>query len=156
MPILFLECPDEMIAPWQRVLRSDDPPIRVNIVNGQPHNAPALLDGYDVCLNDHTYLNAELLGRCHTYRTRRLRDAGSNDASAARGNRSRRRGQRVRSSFATPSLTALPECRRCLVAAASYPHSLDFATEYVQIFASCLPSPLSARRGTCLAWIGLS
>jgi len=68
MSILFLDCPDDMIGLWQRVSRSDDPPIRVNIANGQPHDVPALLGGYDICLNDHTYLNADLLGRCPTLR----------------------------------------------------------------------------------------
>jgi D-3-phosphoglycerate dehydrogenase / 2-oxoglutarate reductase len=68
MPIVFLDCPDDMIGLWQRVWRSDDPPIRVNIANGQPHDVPALLDGYDICLDDHTYLNADVLGRCPTLR----------------------------------------------------------------------------------------
>ena len=68
MPILFLDCPDDMIGLWQRVSRSDDPPIHVNTANGQPHDVPALLGGYDICLNDHTYLNADLLGRCPALR----------------------------------------------------------------------------------------
>ena len=68
MPILFLDCPDDMIGLWQRVSRSDDPTIRVNTANGQPHDVPALLGGYDICLNDHTYLNADLLRRCPALR----------------------------------------------------------------------------------------
>ena len=64
MPILFLDCLNDMIGLWQRVLRPEDPPIRVNIADGQPHDVPALLDGCDICIIDHTFFNADLLARC--------------------------------------------------------------------------------------------
>jgi D-3-phosphoglycerate dehydrogenase len=64
MPILFLDCFGDMIGLWRRVLRPDDPAIAVNMADGQPNDVPALLKGYDICINDHTYFNADLLARC--------------------------------------------------------------------------------------------
>lgn len=68
MAILFLDCPDDMLPLWQRVLASTDPPITVNIANGQPGDVPTLLQAHEICINDHTYFSAELLGRCTTLR----------------------------------------------------------------------------------------
>jgi D-3-phosphoglycerate dehydrogenase len=68
MPTLFVDCLTDMTGLWQRVLRPEDPPIRVNIADGQPHDLPALLDGYDICINDHTFFNADMLGRCAALR----------------------------------------------------------------------------------------
>lgn len=68
MPILFLDCLDEMTPLWNRVLRPEDPAIQVNIANEQPKGVPSLLTGYDICIDDHTFFNADLLGRCRTLR----------------------------------------------------------------------------------------
>jgi D-3-phosphoglycerate dehydrogenase len=64
MPVLFLDCLAGMIGLWERVLRPQDPPIKVNIADGQPEGLPALLDGFDICINDHTFFDADLLARC--------------------------------------------------------------------------------------------
>jgi len=64
MPVLFLDCTSDMIRLWERVLRPNDPQIRVNIADAQPADVAALLDGYDICIDDHTYFDADLLGRC--------------------------------------------------------------------------------------------
>ena len=64
MPVLFLDCLTGMLELWQRVLRPEDPPIRVNIADGQPDGLPTLLDGFDICINDHTFFDADLLARC--------------------------------------------------------------------------------------------
>jgi len=37
--------------------------IRVNIADAQPPDLAALLDGYDICIVDHSYFDAELLAR---------------------------------------------------------------------------------------------
>jgi D-3-phosphoglycerate dehydrogenase / 2-oxoglutarate reductase len=68
MPILFLDCLDQMTRLWNSVLRPEDPLIRVNIANEQPKDVPSLLSGYNICINDHTFFNADLLGRCQTLR----------------------------------------------------------------------------------------
>ncbi len=64
MPILFLDCTNDMIGLWRQVLRPGDPPIRVNIADGAPGDIAALLDGHDICIDDHSYFDAELLARC--------------------------------------------------------------------------------------------
>ena len=64
MPILFLDCTSDLIGLWKAVLRPGDPEIAVNIADGAPGDVPALLDGYDICIIDHTFFNADLLGRC--------------------------------------------------------------------------------------------
>jgi D-3-phosphoglycerate dehydrogenase / 2-oxoglutarate reductase len=64
MPVLFLDCTNDMLGPWQRVLRPEDPSIRVNVADGHPGDVAALLDGYDICIDDHSYFDADLLARC--------------------------------------------------------------------------------------------
>ena len=64
MPVLFLDCFTGMVGLWQRVLRPEDPPIKVNIAEGQPGGLPALLDGFDICIDDHTFFDAGLLAKC--------------------------------------------------------------------------------------------
>jgi D-3-phosphoglycerate dehydrogenase len=64
MPTLFLDCTDDMIRPWETVLTVSDPAITINMSPGQPADVPALLAGHDTCIVDHTYFDAELLGRC--------------------------------------------------------------------------------------------
>ncbi len=64
MATLFLDCPDDMLPLWQRVYTGADLPVTVNIANGQPGDVPALLQGYDICINDHTYFTADLLASC--------------------------------------------------------------------------------------------
>lgn len=64
MAAIFLDCTDDMTPLWNRVLKPGDPAIPVNICPGQPTDVPALLTGYDTCINDHTYFDADLLGCC--------------------------------------------------------------------------------------------
>ena len=64
MPVLFLDCLTDMIALWERVLRPGDPPIKLNIADGQPEGLPALLGNFDICINDHTFFDADLLTKC--------------------------------------------------------------------------------------------
>jgi D-3-phosphoglycerate dehydrogenase / 2-oxoglutarate reductase len=64
MSALFVDCTDDLKALWDRVLRPDDPPIRLNIAASQPEDVAALLAGCSVCIDDHTYFDDKLLGRC--------------------------------------------------------------------------------------------
>jgi D-3-phosphoglycerate dehydrogenase / 2-oxoglutarate reductase len=61
---LFLDCTDDMAPLWRRVLKPSDPTIPVNVCPGQPEDVPALLNGYDTCIDDHSYFDADLLARC--------------------------------------------------------------------------------------------
>ncbi len=62
---LFLDADEEMAAVFARVLRPDDPPVRVN---RQPRIAvdelPQILAGYDVILDDHTALPTDTMRSC--------------------------------------------------------------------------------------------
>jgi D-3-phosphoglycerate dehydrogenase / 2-oxoglutarate reductase len=64
MAAIFLDCTDEMMPLWERVLTPEDPAIAVNIAPGQPAGIETLLQGYDTCIDDHTYFDAALLERC--------------------------------------------------------------------------------------------
>jgi D-3-phosphoglycerate dehydrogenase / 2-oxoglutarate reductase len=64
MKSLFIDCNDQLGAVWQHVLRADDPPIAVNRSSFEPAELPRLLQGYEICIDDHSYLPTELVGRC--------------------------------------------------------------------------------------------
>jgi D-3-phosphoglycerate dehydrogenase len=64
MKTLFLDCNDQLAPVWQRVLRADDPPIAVN---GKPFardELPHVLKGYDICIDDHSYMPTEFVDQC--------------------------------------------------------------------------------------------
>ena len=64
MPAIFLDCTDDMAPLWEGVRRPGDPAVAVNMSPGQPADIPALLAGYDVCIDDHSYFDADTLSRC--------------------------------------------------------------------------------------------
>ncbi len=64
MKSLFIDCNDQLASVWQRVVRADDPPIDVNRVAFAPAELPRLLNGYDICIDDHSYLPTAPLERC--------------------------------------------------------------------------------------------
>ena len=64
MKSLFLDCNDQLAPVWQRVLRPDDPPIDVNRKPFERGELPRLLDGYDICIDDHSYMPTELVDQC--------------------------------------------------------------------------------------------
>jgi D-3-phosphoglycerate dehydrogenase / 2-oxoglutarate reductase len=64
MKALFIDCNDQLAPVWERVVRGDDPPIAVNRAAFASAELPKLLDGYDICIDDHSYLPTEIAGRC--------------------------------------------------------------------------------------------
>jgi D-3-phosphoglycerate dehydrogenase / 2-oxoglutarate reductase len=64
MKSLFLDCNDQLAPVWQRVVRADDPPIDVNRKPYAQHELPQVLKGYDICIDDHSYLPTDLVERC--------------------------------------------------------------------------------------------
>jgi D-3-phosphoglycerate dehydrogenase len=64
MKSLFIDCNDQLAAVWQQVLRTDDPPIDVNRTPFERTELPRLLKGYDICIDDHSYMPTELVERC--------------------------------------------------------------------------------------------
>jgi D-3-phosphoglycerate dehydrogenase len=64
MKSLFLDCNDQLAPVWQRVVRADDPPIDVNRKPYAQDELPQVLKGYDICIDDHSYLPTDLVERC--------------------------------------------------------------------------------------------
>jgi D-3-phosphoglycerate dehydrogenase len=64
MKALFLDCNDQLAQVWDKVVRSDDPPIDVNTALFAREDLPRLLDGYAVALDDHSYMPTELVAQC--------------------------------------------------------------------------------------------
>src|SRR5215471_12376908 len=64
MKALFLDCNDQLAPVWQRVVRPDDPAIAVNRQAYSQAELPRVLKGYDICIDDHSYLPTELVDRC--------------------------------------------------------------------------------------------
>jgi D-3-phosphoglycerate dehydrogenase len=64
MRSIFVDCNDQLAPVFARVQRPDDPPITVNSDPFEPNELPSLLDGYQVCLDDHSYLPTDVMARC--------------------------------------------------------------------------------------------
>ena len=68
MKTIFVDCTDQLEPLFTRARAPGDPPIDVNkgVVAGD--ELAALLDGYDACLDDHSYFTPAVLERCRTLR----------------------------------------------------------------------------------------
>jgi D-3-phosphoglycerate dehydrogenase / 2-oxoglutarate reductase len=64
MKALFLDCNDQLAPVWERVLRADDPPIDVNREPFARDELPRVLKGYDICIDDHSYMPTNLVDQC--------------------------------------------------------------------------------------------
>jgi D-3-phosphoglycerate dehydrogenase len=64
MKSIFIDCNDQLYPVWERVVRADDPPIDVNRKTFARDDLPRVLDGYDIALDDHSYMPTELMARC--------------------------------------------------------------------------------------------
>jgi D-3-phosphoglycerate dehydrogenase len=64
MKALFIDCNDQLAPVWHQVVRADDPPIDVNRAAFAPDELPRLLEGYAICIDDHSYLPTALAERC--------------------------------------------------------------------------------------------
>jgi D-3-phosphoglycerate dehydrogenase / 2-oxoglutarate reductase len=64
MKTLFLDCNDQLAPVWQQVLRADDPPIDVNRKSFERSELPQVLKGYDICIDDHSYMPTEFVDQC--------------------------------------------------------------------------------------------
>jgi len=64
MKSIFLDCNDQLAPVWARVIRPDDPKIDVNMTPFAREELPLVLAGYDIALDDHSYMPTELVARC--------------------------------------------------------------------------------------------
>ena len=64
MKSLFIDCNDQLAPVWASVVRPDDPPIDVNRMPYALSDLPAVLKGYGICIDDHSYLPTDLVDKC--------------------------------------------------------------------------------------------
>ncbi len=64
MKSIFIDCNKQLAPVFARVRRPDDPPIVVNSDPFQSADLPRLLAGYELCLDDHSYMPTELMAQC--------------------------------------------------------------------------------------------
>jgi D-3-phosphoglycerate dehydrogenase len=64
MKSIFIDCNDQLAPVWANVIRPDDPPITVNRSDRVGHDLPRVLAGYDIALDDHSYMPTELVAQC--------------------------------------------------------------------------------------------
>ena len=64
MKTIFLDCNDQLAPVWARVIRPDDPPIDVNRKAFAGEDLPRVLAGYDIAIDDHSYMPTPLVAQC--------------------------------------------------------------------------------------------
>ena len=64
MKSIFIDCNHQLEPVWQRVHGAGDPPVTVNTAPFKSDDLPHLLDGYDVVLDDHSYMPTPMIAQC--------------------------------------------------------------------------------------------
>jgi len=64
MKTIFLDCNDQLAPVWARVIRTDDPKIDVKINPFAREHLPQVLAGYDIAIDDHSYMPTPLVAQC--------------------------------------------------------------------------------------------
>jgi D-3-phosphoglycerate dehydrogenase len=64
MKTIFIDCNDQLDAVFARIHQANDPPITVNTQPFERAELPRILDGYDICVDDHSYMPTELVAQC--------------------------------------------------------------------------------------------
>jgi D-3-phosphoglycerate dehydrogenase len=64
MKSIFIDCNSDLAPVFTRVRQDDDPPIALNTQPFTSADLPGLLAGYQICLDDHSYLPTEVMSRC--------------------------------------------------------------------------------------------
>jgi D-3-phosphoglycerate dehydrogenase len=64
MKAIFLDCNDQLAPVWERVFRADDPPIDVNRKTFAGDELPRIIGGYDIAIDDHSYMPTPLVAQC--------------------------------------------------------------------------------------------
>ena len=64
MKSIFIDCNDQLAPIWDKVIRPDDPAITVNRTVRVGPELPDVIAGYDIALDDHSYMPTELVAQC--------------------------------------------------------------------------------------------
>jgi D-3-phosphoglycerate dehydrogenase / 2-oxoglutarate reductase len=68
MKTLFIDCGAQLENVFRKVHRADDPPVTTNLDPFQASDLPRLLDGYDICIDDHSYMPTAQIAQCKSLR----------------------------------------------------------------------------------------
>jgi D-3-phosphoglycerate dehydrogenase len=61
---IFLDCNEQLAPVWKSVLRADDPAIDVNDKAFARDELPRVIKGYDIAIDDHSYMPTPLVAQC--------------------------------------------------------------------------------------------
>jgi D-3-phosphoglycerate dehydrogenase len=64
MKSIFFDCNDQLAPVWRRVVRPDDPSIDVNTKGFARDDLPHVIAGYDIVIDDHSYMPTPLVAQC--------------------------------------------------------------------------------------------
>ena len=64
MKSIFIDCNDQLGAVWDKVIRPDDPAITVNRTVRVEPELPQVIAGYDIAIDDHSYMPTDLVAQC--------------------------------------------------------------------------------------------
>ena len=64
MKTLFIDCNTQFEKVFRKVHRADDPAVTVNNHPFGADDLPRLLDGYDICIDDHSYMPTPQIAQC--------------------------------------------------------------------------------------------
>jgi len=64
MKTIFLDCNDQLAPVWARVIRPDDPAIDVNRAAFARDDLPRVIRGYDIAIDDHSYMPTPQVAQC--------------------------------------------------------------------------------------------
>ena len=64
MKSIFIDCNDQLAPVWDKVIRPGDPVIDVNRTAFAREELPRVLNGYEIALDDHSYMPTELVAQC--------------------------------------------------------------------------------------------
>ena len=64
MKSIFIDCNDQLAPVWDKVVRPDDPKIDVNRKAFARDELPRILNGYEIALDDHSYMPTDLVAQC--------------------------------------------------------------------------------------------
>ena len=66
MKTLFIDCNPQFELVFRRVYRTDDPEVDVNNAPFRSADLPRMLDGYGICIDDHSYMPTEVMKECRS------------------------------------------------------------------------------------------
>jgi D-3-phosphoglycerate dehydrogenase len=64
MKTIFMDCNDQLAPVWESVLKPDDPKIDVNRKAFAKDDLPSIIRGYDIAIDDHSYMPTSLVAQC--------------------------------------------------------------------------------------------